>query len=176
MGNENAVASGARLTEVCEVVQRAIPKKLTLEQRQDCLFWAHITLKHDDSSECEDPGCGESLYSPRPRRGLSYMITRAAAFAKIKDPERITGDSGFLLPGMRNGVYHWQWPYIFVVVLFNREEYEKFGGLVGDGMGLRKVKPTNLLSVRSSWQDTPRFLSVSITLISHSSSVTPHTN
>jgi len=78
------------------------------------------------------------------RRGLSYGITRAAPFAKIKNPERITGDSGILLPGMRNGVYHWQWPCIFVVVLFNRGEYEKFGALIGDEMGLRKVKPTDL--------------------------------
>ena len=74
------------------------------------------------------------------------MWERAAAFAKISNPLKSTGDSKFSIPGMLKPVYHWQWLCIFVVVIFNKGELGRYGALVGDEMGLGKVKPTNSLS------------------------------
>ena len=71
------------------------------------------------------------------------MWPRAAIFIKL-DPEKTSATAKWTIPRMQTGVYHWQWLCIFVVMLFNKDHKGRFGGLVGDEMGLGKVKTVDL--------------------------------
>lgn len=112
---------------------------MDVEERSVCILFSNITKADLISSfrRIRDSQLCEHIHND--------MWPRAAAFAKIPNPNKTTGDSKFLIPGMLKPVYHWQWLCIFVVVRFNRGALGRYGALVGDEMGLGKVTSTVLL-------------------------------
>ena len=54
-------------------------------------------------------------------------------------PNTTAGDLMWTMPGMKKGLYHWQWHRIFTVVQVNSGQNDIFGRLIGDEMGLGKV-------------------------------------
>lgn len=78
------------------------------------------------------------------------MWERAAKFFKITGSGASTSESKHQIPGMLQPLYHWQWLCVFVSILFNAGTGDRFGALIGDEMGLGKVRSLMLLCKLSS--------------------------
>lgn len=118
---------------------------MNVEERSVCIFFIDVLIADLLSSfrKIRDSQLCEHVHD--------NMWPRAARFAKISNPDETTGNSKILIPGMLKAVYHWQWLCIFVVMRFNSGDLGQYGALVGDEMGLGKVKPTDLLSDLPCW-------------------------
>ena len=68
------------------------------------------------------------------------MWVRAAKFFGISRTQSSTSIDKHLIPGMRKALYHWQVLCVFVSILFNSGTHDRYGALIGDEMGLGKVR------------------------------------
>ena len=64
---------------------------------------------------------------------------QSASFVGI-DPGKTYGSAKWQLPGMRKALFHWQWHAVFTLALMNTGRDDLYGGLLGDEMGLGKVR------------------------------------
>lgn len=73
------------------------------------------------------------------RRSLAWA--RAVRYFNL-DSDQTRSSDKILIPGMKRSIYHWQWHAVFLAVLTQHGVNGQLGGIIGDEMGLEKVKLT----------------------------------
>lgn len=105
-------------------------------------WWDFLRIcppKHSTKDSCHGHSCQHEAFGTPVMTTSASMWPRATKFIKIKDPDTSINFDTTTISGMKTGIYHWQWLWIFVAIGSNPGVLGHYGVLIGDGMNLAKV-------------------------------------